>query len=181
VIFSELAIRGAFLIQPEFVEDNRGFFSRVWCQREFAARGLNPNLVQCSISFTAEKGTLRGMHYQVPPHEEAKLIRCTMGTIFDVILDLREDSPTFQRWAHFELSASNRRILYIPPRVAHGFQTLVDDVEVFYQMTQFYAPEAARGVRFDDPVVGITWPLPITRISAKDLAWPFLEVTHHAS
>jgi dTDP-4-dehydrorhamnose 3,5-epimerase len=175
VTFSEASIRGAFIIQPEILEDDRGFFARTWCQREYATRGLNHRLVQCSISFNSAKGTLRGMHYQAAPQEEAKLVRCTMGAIYDVIIDLRPGSPTFRQWIAIELTASNRKMLYIPEGVAHGFQTLVDNVEVFYQMTEFYYPESARGVRYDDPAFGISWPLTVTKVSRRDLSWPFLE------
>ncbi len=172
MIFSETQLAGAFLITPERITDKRGFFARSWCTQEFAARGLNPQLVQCNISFNQRKGTLRGMHYQVAPHEETKLVRCTAGALYDVILDIRPASPTFGQWTAVELTADNRTLLYIPPGFAHGFQTLADDTEVFYQMAAFYAPECARGIRWDDPVVGITWPLGVEIISTKDLQYP---------
>jgi dTDP-4-dehydrorhamnose 3,5-epimerase len=175
VIFIATAIRGAFIVRPEAVDDERGFFARTWCQREFAAQGLNPRLVQCSISFTTTKGTVRGMHYQIPPHEEAKLVRCTQGAIYDVLVDLRSNSPSFRQWMATELSASDRQMLYIPEGVAHGFQTLVDSAEVLYQMSAFYHPEFARGVRYDDPAIGVSWPLPVTKVSRKDVSWPLLE------
>jgi dTDP-4-dehydrorhamnose 3,5-epimerase len=159
-MFRKTALAGVFIIEPERREDRRGFFARTWCQEEFAAHGLNPRLVQCSISSNVLRGTLRGMHLQAPPHAEAKLIRCTRGAIWDVALDLRPDSPTFQRHVGAELTAENRLALYVPEGVAHGFQTLEDNTEVFYQMTAAYAPEAARGVRFDDPAFGIPWPIP---------------------
>lgn len=159
-MFRTTALAGVLIIEPERREDRRGFFARTWCQEEFAAHGLNPHLVQCSISSNVLRGTLRGMHFQAPPHAEAKLIRCTRGAIWDVALDLRPGSPTFQRHVGAELTAENRLALYVPEGVAHGFQTLEDNTEVFYQMTAAYTPEAARGVRFDDPAFGIPWPIP---------------------
>lgn len=159
MIFTETKLKGAFIIAPEKLEDERGFFARTWCQQEFGAHGLNLRMVQCNISFNKNKGTLRGMHYQIAPHEEAKLVRCTMGAIYDVIIDLRPNSPTFKQWIAVELTAQNHQMLYIPEKFAHGFQTLVDNTEVFYQMSEFYHPECARGVRWDDPAFGIQWPL----------------------
>ena len=147
MIFNETKLKGAFVIEPERLEDERGFFARTWCQREFEAHGLNPRLVQCSISFNKKKGTLRGMHYQVAPYEEARLVRCTMGAIYDVVLDLRPASSTCKQWVAVELTSENRRMLYIPGGLAHGFQTLKDNTEVFYQMSEFYQPEYVRGVR----------------------------------
>lgn len=172
VIFSETALKGAWIIDVERLEDERGFFARSWCQEEFAARGLNPNLVQCNISFNRNKGTLRGMHYQVKPYEEAKLVRCTMGAVYDVIIDLRVTSPTFRQWVAAELTASNRRMLYIPEGFANGFQTLKDDTEVFYQMSAVYSPGHSAGVRWDDPAFGIDWPPGDRVISARDRAYP---------
>ena len=172
MIVTATEIPGVFLLEPELVEDERGAFARTWCPREFAARGLSPNLAQCSLSFNARKGTLRGMHYQAAPYAEAKLVRCTRGAIYDVALDLRPGSPTFKRWTARELSADNRRMLYIPEGCAHGFQTLADDTEVFYQISEFYHPEAARGVRWDDPAFGIAWPPAERRIlSARDAGY----------
>lgn len=171
--FCETTLPGAFLIDLEPVEDERGFFARSWCQREFADRGLNTNLVQCNISFNKKRGTLRGMHYQAAPHEEVKLVRCTHGAVYDVIVDLRRDSPVFKRWFGMELTADNRTMLYVPAGVAHGFQTLTDDAEVFYQMSEFYHSECARGVRWDDPAFGIQWTLneePV--LSEKDRRYP---------
>ncbi|OQW92797.1 MAG: dTDP-4-dehydrorhamnose 3,5-epimerase [Thiotrichaceae bacterium IS1] len=171
--FTETRLIGAYRIDLEPLSDERGFFARSWCQKEFKAYGLNPNLLQCSVSFNQKKGTLRGMHYQVAPHAEAKLVRCTRGTIYDVILDLRPDSETFKQWVAIELTAENRRMLYIPEGFAHGFQTLTDDAEVFYQMSEFYYPECARGVRWDDAAFGIEWPEESERIiSFKDLQCP---------
>ena len=176
MIFQPTTIRGAFIVRPEAREDERGFFARVWCRHEFLAQGLNPTLVQCSISFSKAKGTLRGMHYQAPPHEEAKLVRCTAGAIYDVAIDLRPGSPTFRQWIANELTSANRAMLYVPEGVAHGFQTLEDDVEVFYQITSAYAPESTRGVRFDDPAFGVPWPLPVTAIAPRDRSWPSFDV-----
>lgn len=169
--FSETAIPGAYLVEIEALADERGFFARSWCCDEFAQHGLNARLVQCDISYNKKRGTLRGMHYQAAPYPEAKLVRCTMGAIYDVILDLRRDSSAFGRWAAVELSAANRRMLYIPEGVAHGFQTLEDDSEVFYQMSECYHPECARGVRWDDPAFGIAWPLAGLVISQRDRAY----------
>jgi len=172
MIFIETRLKGAFIIESERLEDERGFFGRTWCQHEFEAQGLNPRLVQCNISFNKKKGTLRGMHYQVAPYEEAKLVRCTMGAIYDVIIDLRPTSPTFKQWVAVELTAENRRMLYIPEGLAHGFQTLEDDTEVFYQMSEFYHPECARGVRWDDPAFGVVWPDDVRFISDRDRQYP---------
>lgn len=168
MIFTETKLRGAFLIDLERQADDRGFFARTWCRREFEDHGLNPRLVQCSLSFNKHRGTLRGMHYQAGPHAEAKLVRCFKGSIYDVIIDLRPDSPTFKQWTSAELSADNRRMFYIPAGFAHGFQTLEDDAEVFYHMSEFYHPECARRVRWDDPAFGINWPVEEIIISSRD-------------
>jgi dTDP-4-dehydrorhamnose 3,5-epimerase len=168
MIFQELSIPGAWLIEPEKQEDNRGFFARAWCQREFAARGLATTFVQGNISFNKKKGTLRGLHYQSPPHGEAKLVCCTQGALYDVVVDLRRYSPARGQWLAVELSAKNYRMLFIPAGLAHGFQTLMDNTEIFYQMTEFYQPDAARGLRWDDPELKIAWPLPRPIISPKD-------------
>jgi dTDP-4-dehydrorhamnose 3,5-epimerase len=170
--FTHLAISGACLIEPEPVGDGRGSFARNFCAREFAEHGLATDFPQHSISRNAQKGTLRGMHYQTPPHEEAKLVWCTRGAIFDVCLDLRRNSQTFGQWESFELSADKASQLYIPAGCAHGFQTLTDDTEVFYRISQYYAPEASTGVRFDDPAFAIKWPLAITAMSDRDRALP---------
>ena len=172
MIFTETTLKGAFIIDIERVADERGFFARSWCQREFDAHGLRTQWVQCNIAFNQHMGVLRGMHYQVPPYAEAKLVRCTMGAMYDVIIDLRPDSPTFTRWVAVELTADNRRMLYIPEGFGHGFQTLADDTEVFYQMSQFYAPKYARGVRWDDPAFKITWPEDRRIISERDRSFP---------
>lgn len=172
MIFTETKLKGAFLIDIEPREDERGFFARSWCEDEFAKYGLNTRVVQCNISFNKKRGTLRGMHYQSEPFPEAKLARCTAGAIYDVILDLRPNSPTFKQWVSVELTAENRRALYIPEGFAHGFQTLEDNTEVFYQMGEFYHPECARGVRWDDPAFGIEWPIEEVIISNNDASYP---------
>jgi dTDP-4-dehydrorhamnose 3,5-epimerase len=172
MIFKETKLKGVFVIEPEILEDERGFFARTCCWREFEEQGLNPNVVQCNISFNRKKGTLRGMHYQVAPHEEAKLVRCTMGAIHDVIIDLRSGSPTYKQWFSVELSAENREMIYIPEGFAHGFLTLEDNTEVSYQMSEFYAPACARGVRWNDPAFDIVWPGEVMIISEKDSHYP---------
>jgi len=172
MIFRETRLKGAFIIELERLEDERGFFARTFCVEEFRTYGIEFRVVQCSISFNRKKGTLRGMHYQIAPYAEAKLVRCTMGAIYDVIIDLRPDSPTFKQWVAMELTAENRQMLYIPEGFAHGFQTLVDNSEVFYQMSEFYHPESARGYRWDDSAFRITWPLPVSVISEKDRGYP---------
>jgi dTDP-4-dehydrorhamnose 3,5-epimerase len=172
MIFDETILKGAFVIEPERQEDERGFFARTFCQKEFEAHGLHPRLVQCSISFNRTKGTLRGMHHQVAPYQEVKLVRCTTGTVFDAIIDLRPDSTTFRQWVAVELSADNRRMLYIPEGFAHGFQTLENHSEVFYQISEFFHPECARGTRWDDPAFGIEWPDDERIISDKDREYP---------
>lgn len=177
MIFIETALKGAFIIELERHTDERGFFARSFCAREFEAHGLNPTVAQCNLSYNHTKGTLRGMHFQVPPASETKLVRCTRGAIYDVIIDLRPDSPTYLEHLAVELSAQTGRALYIPEMFAHGFQTLEDDTEVAYQMGEFYTPGYARGLRYDDPAFNIQWPLPVSIISEKDLAWPLFEPT----
>jgi dTDP-4-dehydrorhamnose 3,5-epimerase len=173
MIFTETKLRGAFVIDIERRGDERGFFARAWCQEEFAARGLGTNLVQANIAFSQRAGTLRGLHYQVKPHEEAKLVRCTRGAVYDVIVDLRPESPTYLQWVSVELTADNRTMLYVPEGFVHGYQTLTDNAEVLYQVSHVYSPESERGVRWDDPAVGIEWPKIDTRIiSEKDRSWP---------
>lgn len=173
MIFTELALKGAFLVEPERQEDERGFFARTFCVEEFAARGLNTTIAQCSVAFNRRRGTLRGLHYQAAPHEEAKLVRCTAGAAFDVIVDMRPGSPTFKHWLGAELSSHNRTMIYLPEGFAHGFQTLADDTEVFYQISTQYVAEAARGIRWDDPELGIRWPAITARvISSRDLLLP---------
>ena len=172
MIFTPTSLPGTFVIELERREDDRGFFARSFCQHEFAERGLNPRIAQCNVSFNAKRGTLRGMHFQAPPHAEAKVVRCTQGSVWDVVLDLRPQSPTFKRWHGVELSAANRQALYIPEGVAHGFQTLTDDSELLYLMSEFYEPGAARGVRWDDPAFKIAWPVADARISERDRSFP---------
>jgi len=177
MIFRETELRGVFIIEPEIIEDERGFFACSWTLDEFEKHGLNPRLVQCNISFNKLRGTLRGMHFQNKPHEEAKLVRCTRGAIYDVAIDLRSDSPTRNRWVAVELSGENHRMLHIPEGFAHGYQTLTDSAEVFYQMSEYYHPESAGGVRWDDPAFGIQWPLEVTVIAKRDANYPFLDAT----
>ena len=172
MIFHDLPIPGAYLLEPERKEDRRGFFARTYCRRELEDRGLDPTVVQCNISVNHARGTVRGMHYQAAPNEEIKLVRCTRGAIQDVILDLRPDSPAFKQHYSVRLDDDNRLSLYIPAGIAHGFQTLEDGAEVFYQMSEFYAPDCARGVRWNDPAFDIEWPLEISIISDRDLAFP---------
>ena len=175
MIFTETKLKGAFIIEPEKLEDERGFFARTWDKKEFEERGLNPKLVQCDISFNKKKGTLRGMHYQIAPYEEAKIVRCTKGSIFDVIIDLRPKSKTFKEWIGVELSSSKHKMIYVPEGFAHGFETLEDNTEVFYQMSEVYVPEYAKGVRWDDPLFKINWLLNTPIISKKDLSYEFFE------
>lgn len=175
MIFTELSLPGVFLIELEPNTDERGFFARTFSASEFAEHGLNPAIAQCSISFNDRGGTLRGMHYQAEPYGESKLVRCTRGAIYDVALDLRPDSETYRRWCAVELTADNRRTLHIPDGVAHGFQTLADSSEVFYQISRPYEPRAARGVRWDDPAFGINWPEAPQVISERDRSYPSLE------
>ena len=181
MLFREKEIEGVWVVEPERYEDERGFFARTWDTFEFAERGLNGNLVQSSISYNRRRGTLRGMHFQIGPHAEAKLVRCTAGSIFDVAVDLRPSSSTFRKWAGVELSAENRLALYVPEGCAHGFLTLADDVEVGYQISAPHAPTAARGVRFDDPAFGILWPEEIVVISERDRKYPDFEPQADAS
>jgi dTDP-4-dehydrorhamnose 3,5-epimerase len=172
MIFKETKLRSAFLIEIQELTDERGFFARSWCQREFEAQGLDPRLVQANISYNRRAGTLRGLHYQVSPHEENKLVRCTKGAIYDVIVDFRKGSPTYCEWIGADLTEDNRRMLFVPQGFAHGFQTLVDGTEVTYQVSEFYTPGAERGVRYDDPAFSIRWPLSVSVISEKDNSWP---------
>ncbi len=171
LLFSEIDVSGAYLIEPEPQSDERGFFARTWCRQEFEAHGLEATIAQCSVSFTSAKGTLRGMHYQISPHEEVKVVRCTMGAIHDVIIDLRPESPTRYQWTATELSAKNRRQIYIPRGFAHGFLTLMDDTEVLYQISAFYHPESARGVLWNDPAFGIVWPVASPILSDRDRSY----------
>jgi len=176
--FTELRLPGAYLIEPEPIGDERGFFARMLCTKEFAAHGLNGNVVQANLSYSAERGTLRGLHYQAAPHAEEKMVRCVRGSVYDVMVDLRPDSPTYREWEGVELTADNRRMAYVPKGVAHGFLTLVDDCEVFYPVTAAYAPSAEGGLRYDDPVIGIEWPGEVRVVSEKDRGWPLLSSSH---
>jgi dTDP-4-dehydrorhamnose 3,5-epimerase len=174
--FMETKLKGAYIIEIEPIQDERGFFARSWCRNEFEEQGIDFTIIQCNISYNDKKGTLRGMHYQVSPYEEAKMVCCTRGAIYDVIIDLRPPSPTYGQWHAVELHAENHKIFYIPKGFAHGFQTLNDKTEVFYQMSEFYYPEYAKGVRWDDPSFMISWPWIKKRtISKKDLSYPLLE------
>jgi dTDP-4-dehydrorhamnose 3,5-epimerase len=173
MIFSETGLPGAYVIDLDRIEDERGFFARAWCERELTEHGLESRIAQCNTSFNKRQGTLRGMHFQRSPHQEVKLIRCIRGSLFDVIIDLRPDSVGYKRWIGVELTADNRRMLYVPRGFAHGFQTLEDDTETFYMVSEFYMPGAEAGVRWDDPVFGIEWPHgDPTEISDKDRHWP---------
>lgn len=173
MIFTASDLPGVVIVDLDKRADERGFFARAWCRKEFEDHGLSSQLVQCNLSFNHHRGTLRGMHYQAEPHAEVKLVRCIRGAIYDVAVDLRPDSPTYTRWIGVELTAENRRLLYLPEGFAHGYQTLVDETEVFYQVSEFYAPDAERGLRWDDPAFEIVWPDVDRRIiSDKDRSWP---------
>lgn len=174
MIFTETKLRGSFIIEPEKVEDERGFFARTWDNKIFEEHGLNSKIVQCNISFNKKKGTIRGMHYQAYPHEEAKLVRCTKGKAYEVMIDLRTQSSTHMQWIGIEITAENYKMLYVPEGFALGFQTLEDNTELFYQMSERYAPEFSRGIRWDDPSIKISWPLKPTVISKKDLSFAAL-------
>ncbi len=172
MIFRETQLKGAYVIEVEKREDERGFFARSWCMREFEEHNLNAKIVQCNISFNKKKGTLRGMHYQAAPFQECKLVRCTQGAIYDVIIDLRPDSPTFKQHVGEALTATEHKMLYVPEGFAHGFQTLEDHSEVFYQMSEFYNPQHARGVRWNDPAFAIDWPVSDPIIIERDRKYP---------
>lgn len=172
MIFKETDLKGVYIIEVEAIKDERGFFARSFCRKEFEQYSLYPNIVQCNISYNKKKGTLRGMHYQVKPHEEAKIVSCVRGSIYDVIIDLRPDSSTYYQWFTVELSTENYKMLYIPEGFAHGFQTLEDNTVVFYQMSEFYHPECSMGVRWDDPAFNIEWPDDERIIAFKDFQYP---------
>jgi dTDP-4-dehydrorhamnose 3,5-epimerase len=172
MIFTRTDLPGAYAIDLELIDDPRGFFARAWSEEEFAAKGLDTRIAHCSVSFNERRGTLRGLHFQRTPHEEVKVVRCTRGALFDVIVDLRPESPGFSRWIGVELTADNRRALYVPRGFAHGFQTLTDGTEVYYMISTPYVPEASYGVRWNDPTFGIVWPLDPVEISEKDRRWP---------
>lgn len=172
--FIATRLDGAWIVELDRLEDERGFFARSFCQREFDKLGMNSNVVQSNLSFNTTKGTLRGMHYQVAPAEETKLVRCTQGSIVDTIVDMRPESPTYRQHISVELSADNHRALFVPANFAHGFQTLEDNTEVMYMVSGFYTPECERGLRFNDPSLNIQWPLPVDHVSDKDAQWPLL-------
>lgn len=176
MIFQKTRLQDAYLIEPQRLEDDRGFFSRVYCEREFADHGIAFKCVQSNISFNRHKGTLRGMHYQTTPHAEAKLVRCTMGAMYDVIVDLRPGSATYAQWMAAELTADNRTILFVPEGFAHGFQTLVDNTETAYLMSADYVAASSTGIRWSDATIGIEWPLADPIVSARDRALPCLDV-----
>ena len=171
--FLPTPLAGAYVVELEQRMDERGFFARSFCQEEFKAQGLDPRIAQTNVSYNRRRGTLRGMHFQAVPYAEAKLVRCTQGAIWDAIIDLRPDSPSFKRWHGIELSAANRRALYVPEGFAQGFQTLADDSEVLYLMSQFYRPDSARGLRWDDPAFGIAWPIANPQLSERDRGLPY--------
>lgn len=179
--FYETDIPGAYIAELEKIGDERGFFARTWCRDEFAEQGITASFVQANTAFSRKRGTLRGLHYQAPPHAEGKLVRCIQGTIYDVALDMRPDSSAFGTWIGVELSSENRRLLYIPEGCAHGYLTLTGDTEVFYLVTARYAPDAERGVRYDDPAFDIEWPIEVEVISEKDASWPDVSVDHMSS
>ncbi len=172
MIFQETKLQGVFEITIEPKADERGFFARTWCQQEFETHGLSPRLSQCSISFNNKRGTLRGMHYQAAPYPEAKLVRCTKGSLCDVVVDLRPQSPTFKQWIGITLTAEKRNMMYVAEGCAHGFITLEDETEIFYQISEFFKPELSRGVRWNDPVFCIDWPEAVTVISERDRTYP---------
>jgi dTDP-4-dehydrorhamnose 3,5-epimerase len=175
MIFVETELNGAYIIELERREDDRGFFARAFCQKEFEAHGLKPIIAQANVASNRKTGTLRGMHFQYPPAAETKLVRCTRGAIVDIIVDLRPESPTYLRHIAVELNADNQRALYVPERFAHGYQVLRDNTDTSYQVGEFYAPGSESGLRHDDPRLGLSWPLPVTAISDKDRVWPFLD------
>jgi dTDP-4-dehydrorhamnose 3,5-epimerase len=172
MIFTETKLQGVTIVDIQRLQDERGFFARSWCRNEFKQAGLVDTLVQTNISFNAKKGIIRGMHFQLPPFEEVKLVQCTRGAIFDVIVDLRPQSKTHKQWISVELTEENHRMIYIPPGCGHGYQTLTDTSDILYQVSQFYSQEHARGARYNDPAFQIQWPLPLTLISKNDSTWP---------
>ena len=174
MIFTEMELVGAFIIDLERHEDDRGFFARAFCQREFVEHGIEPRIAQVNVAHNRRRGTIRGMHFQYPPAAETKLVRCTRGAILDVVVDVRPESPTYLRHVAVELSADNHRALFVPRRCAHGYQALADDSEMVYMAGDFYSPEHESGLRYDDPRIGIAWPLPVEETSPKDAAWPLL-------
>jgi dTDP-4-dehydrorhamnose 3,5-epimerase len=170
--FEETSVKGAYVVKPRKIEDERGWFARIWCAEEFAATGLSDTTKQFNMGVSRRKGTLRGLHYQLPPHQEVKILRCIRGSMFDVVVDLRPDSPTFRQWYGVELNQDNNYALYVPEGCATGYLTLEDDVAMCYQASEFYHPQSARGVRFDDPAFDIAWPVEIVVMSEQDRSWP---------
>ncbi len=177
MIFTETKLKGAFILEIKQIADERGFFGRSWCRKEMEEHGLNGNVVQANTSFSKSKGTIRGLHYQKHPYEETKLMRCTKGAIYDVIIDLRKDSPTFLEWIGVELTENNYKMLYVPEGFAHGFITLADNSEVTYLVTQFYTPGAEAGIRFNDPQFNINWPVEVSTVSEKDKSHPYFNAS----
>ena len=171
MIFTETSLPGVYMIDIQRIGDSRGFFSRFWCSKEFEAQGLSFEVAQINVSHNAEAGTLRGLHFQRAPHAEAKVVACTSGSVFDVAVDVRPGSPTYLQWFGAELNSEDRQMLYIPAGFAHGYQTLEDDTGLLYLVSEFYTPDAESGLRFDDPAIGIEWPLPVASISDKDIDW----------
>ncbi|PID91748.1 MAG: dTDP-4-dehydrorhamnose 3,5-epimerase [Bacteroidetes bacterium] len=176
MIFHETKLKGAFLVEIKKLEDERGFFGRAWCQKEFEDHGINGRIKQINTSRTLKKGTIRGMHYQIDPYQESKFIRCTRGRIWDLMIDLRPESPTFMEWVGQELSAENCRMAYVPENFAHAMLALEDDCEIYYPVTEFYTPGAERGIRYNDPAFDIDWPIPVEHVSEKDLGHPDFDV-----
>lgn len=181
MIFSPIGIEGSFLIRPKLFEDERGVFARVWCGQEFAKQGLASHMSEGNASRTARQGTVRGLHYQAPPHAEAKLVRCTKGAIYDVVLDLRSQSPTYRQWRGIELGPRDLEMIYVPEGCAHGYQALLPDTEVSYLVSHPYRPESERGVRYNDPAFDIHWPIEVSLVSPKDAAWPEFSTEEHGS
>lgn len=175
MIIKKCEIEGAFIIEIERLEDERGFFARSWSKEELTTFGINTNLVHCNISYSFSKGTMHGLHYQIAPFQEEKLVRCTKGKIFDVMIDVRTNSPTYKKWIGFELTESNYKMLYVPKGCAHGFVTLDNDTEVFYQNTEMYVGTHERGIRWDDPALNIQWPVSPTKVSKKDSSWKYFD------
>jgi dTDP-4-dehydrorhamnose 3,5-epimerase len=175
LIFKETMLSGAYVIEPEKINDQRGYFTRVWCKRELQQYGLESELAQSNVGFSYRKGTVRGLHFQKAPHREVKIVRCTRGALLDVIVDLRPESPTYKQWFGIELSDENSKMVYVPEGFAQGYMTLADNTEMNYHTSQFYSPEAAFGVRYDDPVLAIQWPLVATLVSEQDRNWPLIE------
>jgi dTDP-4-dehydrorhamnose 3,5-epimerase len=175
MIFKETPLSGAYVIEPERINDNRGFFARVWCKKELEQHGLKGEISQSNVGFSFRKGTFRGLHFQRPPHAEVKIVRCTRGSIFDVIVDLRPESPSYKRWFGVELSAENRKMIYVPEGMAQGYATLEDSTEINYHTSEFFNAESASGVRFDDPAFGIQWPIDPAVVSEQDRNWPLLK------